>query len=107
MHDVLNVFQCTGLNEDDQYFMKDCPARPGDHFEFFAELDLLCALSTCPGGDLSVPMWGPDAHDPIEVCRPLGVEVYKVDPELLEGWQQPQRAAYSNLHGINLPTWQS
>ncbi|WP_329576602.1 MULTISPECIES: urea carboxylase-associated family protein [unclassified Streptomyces] len=107
VHDVLNVFQCTGLNEDDQYFMKDCPARPGDHFEFFAELDLLCALSTCPGGDLSVPMWGPDAHDPIEVCHPIGVEVYKVDPELLEGWQQPQRAAYSNLHGINLPTWQS
>ncbi|WP_030266561.1 urea carboxylase-associated family protein [Streptomyces violens] len=107
VHDVLNVFQCTGLNEDDQYFMKDCPARPGDHFEFFAELDLLCALSTCPGGDLSVPMWGPDAHDPVEVCHPIGVEVYKVDPELLAGWQQPERAAYRNLHGINLPTWQS
>ncbi|MEI5136038.1 DUF1989 domain-containing protein [Streptomyces libani] len=27
VHDVLNVFQCTGLNENDQYFMKDCPAR--------------------------------------------------------------------------------
>lgn len=107
VHDVLNVFQCTGLNEDDQYFMKDCPARPGDHFEFFAELDLLCALSTCPGGDLSVPMWGPDAHDPVEVCHPIGVEVYKVDPELLEGWQQPQRAAYRNLHGMTRPTWQS
>ncbi|MBL1120932.1 urea carboxylase-associated family protein [Streptomyces sp. 110] len=107
VHDVLNVFQCTGLNEHDQYFMKDCPARPGDHFEFFAELDLLCALSTCPGGDLSVPMWGPDAHDPIEVCHPIGVEVYKVDPELLKDWQQPQRAAYRNLHGMTRPTWQS
>ncbi|MBZ4016017.1 urea carboxylase-associated family protein [Streptomyces purpurogeneiscleroticus] len=107
VHDVLNVFQCTGLNEDDQYFMKDCPARPGDHFEFFAELDLLCALSTCPGGDLSVPMWGPDAHDPVEVCHPIGVEVYRVDPELLAGWRQPERAAYRNLHGISLPTWQS
>ncbi|GAB3715293.1 hypothetical protein GCM10027590_11550 [Nocardiopsis nanhaiensis] len=50
VHDVLNVFQCTGLNADDQYFMKASPARPGDFFEFFAEQDLLCALSTCPAG---------------------------------------------------------
>ncbi|MFF4866161.1 urea carboxylase-associated family protein [Streptomyces sp. NPDC001231] len=107
VHDVLNVFQCTGLNEDDQYFMKDCPARPGDHFEFFAELDLLCALSTCPGGDLSVPMWGPDAHDPVEVCHPIGVEVYKVDPELLADWSLPQVAEYRNLHGMTRPEWQS
>ncbi|WP_112469129.1 urea carboxylase-associated family protein [Streptomyces triticisoli] len=107
VHDVLNVFQCTGLNEDDQYFMKDCPARPGDHFEFFAELDLLCALSTCPGGDLSVPMWGPDAHDPVEVCHPIGVEVYKVDPELLAGWSSPKVAEYRNLHGMIRPEWQS
>ncbi|MEU6579087.1 urea carboxylase-associated family protein [Streptomyces sp. NPDC046805] len=107
VHDVLNVFQCTGLNEHDQYFMKDCPARPGDHFEFFAELDLLCALSTCPGGDLSVPMWGPDAHDPVEVCHPIGVEVYRVDPELLAGWSSPHRAEYRNLHGMTLPSWQN
>lgn len=105
VHDVLNVFQCTGLNEDDQYFMKACPARPGDHFEFFAELDLLCALSTCPGGDLSVPLWGPDAGDPLEVCHPLGVEVYEIDDALLEGWASPQPAAYRNLHGVTLPSW--
>ncbi|MFD8818747.1 urea carboxylase-associated family protein [Streptomyces sp. NPDC059627] len=105
VHDVLNVFQCTGLNEADQYFMKDCPARPGDHFEFFAELDLLCALSTCPGGDLSVPMWGPDAHDPVEVCHPIHVEVYRVDPGLLAGWSSPPRAEYRNLHGMRRPTW--
>ena len=57
VHDVLNVFQVTGLNDDDKYFMKACPAQPGDYLEMFAEIDLLCALSTCPGGDLSVPMW--------------------------------------------------
>jgi uncharacterized protein YcgI (DUF1989 family) len=51
VHDVLNVvcplsipdflmskFQCTGLNTDDQYFMKTCPAKVGDYFEFFAEI---------------------------------------------------------------------
>ncbi|SFP96822.1 hypothetical protein SAMN05421810_10449 [Amycolatopsis arida] len=105
VHDVLNVFQCTGLNADDQYFMKACPARPGDHLEFFAELDLLCALSTCPGGDLSVPLWGPEARDPVKVCRPLGVEVYRPRPELLAGWRPPERAAYRSVHGLRAPRW--
>jgi uncharacterized protein YcgI (DUF1989 family) len=87
--------------------MKACPARPGDHFEFFAEIDLLCALSTCPGGDLSVPLWGPDARDPIDVCHPLGVEVFAPPPGLLDGWSPPPRAAYRGLHGVRLPEWAS
>jgi uncharacterized protein YcgI (DUF1989 family) len=52
IHDVLNVFMCTGFTRDTgQYFMKATPARPGDFIEFFAEIDLLGALSACPGGD--------------------------------------------------------
>ncbi len=102
MHDVLNVFQVTGLNDDDKYFMKACPAKPGDYLEFFAEMDLLCALSTCPGGDLSVPMWGPEARDPIDVCRPLGVEVYALDPALLQGWTPPEVSPYKGVHGLHL-----
>jgi uncharacterized protein len=100
VHDVLNVFQCTGLNSRDQYFMRDCPARPGDHLELFAEIDLLCAISTCPGGDLSVPLWGPDARDPVDVCRPLGIEVYQIGRELLEGWRSPEVAKYAGAHGL-------
>ena len=61
VHDVLNIFQVTGLTKDDRYFVKPSPAKRGDYFEFFAEIDLLCAISTCPGGDLSVQMWGEDA----------------------------------------------
>jgi uncharacterized protein YcgI (DUF1989 family) len=105
VHDVLNVFQRTGLNDNDQYFMKTCPAKPGDYFEFFAEIDLLVALSTCPGGDLSLPMWGPEARDPLEVCRPIDVEVHRVDPAVLAKWQPPQRAEYRNLHGLVSPVW--
>src|SRR6201995_2134010 len=102
VHDVLNVFQVTGLNSDDQYFMRASPAKPGDYLEFFAEIDLLCALSACPGGDLSVPLWGPDARDPLEVCRPLGVEVYSVDQRLLQGWKSPEVAAYRGAHGMHV-----
>lgn len=109
VHDVLNVFQCTGLNKEDKYFMKACPAKKGDYLEFFAEMDLLCAMSTCPGGDLSVPLWGPDARDPIDVCRPLGVEIYNLDPALLSGWKQPEHAPYKGKHGLHPESvvWQS
>lgn len=102
VHDVLNVFQCTGLNANDEYFMKDCPARPGDYFELFAETDLLMALSTCPGGDLSVPLWGPDAVDPTDFCHPIGVEVYKLDEQLLQDWKEPQINPYAGAHGLRL-----
>lgn len=105
VHDVLNVFQCTGLNDRDEYFMKTCPAQRGDHFEFFAEIDVLAALSTCPGGDLSVPMFGPDAGDAEEVCRPLGIEVYRVPDEAIDGWTPPQRAAYAQDHGLTARPW--
>ena len=104
VHDVLNIFQVTGLTRDgDRYFMKPSPAKRGDYFEFFAEIDLLCAISTCPGGDLSVPVWGPDSGDPLAVCRPLGVEVYQPSAELLQGWQSPAPAEYRGNHGMPIP----
>src|SRR6516165_12451289 len=46
VHDVINIFMCTGYTRDThQYFMKASPVRPGDFIEFFAEIDLLVALS--------------------------------------------------------------
>jgi uncharacterized protein len=99
VHDVINVFQVTGLlPEDERYFMKACPARAGDFFELFCEIDLLMAASTCPGGDLSVPLWGPEAgKEPI--CHPILVEVFHIEERLLAGWAPPDRAAYSGMHG--------
>ena len=64
VHDVLNIFQVSGLTKDDRYFVKPSPAKQGDYFEFFAEIDLLCAISTCPHGDLSVQVWGRKAAIP-------------------------------------------
>ncbi len=107
VHDVLNVFQLAGLNEDRQYFMDTCPAGPGDRFEFFAEIDLLCALSTCPGGDLSLHIWGPEAASETEQlahCHPLHVEIFDVEPAALDQWEPPSRAAYrgaDGLHGLS------
>jgi uncharacterized protein len=90
VHDVLNVFQLTGLDPVHEiYFMEPSPARAGDYFEFFAEVDLLCALSTCPSGDLTEWGWGAQGSDPVAHCRPLGIEVYALDDRLLQGWASP------------------
>jgi uncharacterized protein YcgI (DUF1989 family) len=103
VHDVLNIFQVTGLTPDGKYFVKASPARRGDFFEFFAEMDLLCAISTCPHGDLSVQMWGPERGDPAATCHPLGVEIYQPPADLLAGWRPQAPADYRGLHGLRVP----
>lgn len=94
VHDVLNVFMCTGFTRDtQQYFMKASPVRPGDYLEFFAEIDLLGALSACPGGDCSATHSSDEA-----ACFPLLVEVFRPSPASLTGWVPPERSAYSRTH---------
>ncbi len=95
VHDVLNVFMCTGFTKDThQYFMKASPVRPGDFIEFFAEIDLLGALSACPGGDC-----GAEHSSDVAVCHPLKVEIFKPEAAALAGWQSPPRNAYPRTHG--------
>ncbi|MFT5260588.1 MAG: hypothetical protein ACI9J2_002649 [Saprospiraceae bacterium] len=95
VHDVMNVFMCTGFTKDtQQYFMKASPVRPGDYIEFFAEIDLLGALSACPGGDC-----GSGHSDDVTPCYPLLVEIYKPSDESLIDWQSPSRSAYGGRHG--------
>lgn len=95
VHDVLNVFMCTGFTADEgRYFMKASPARAGDHVEFFAEIALTGALSACPGGDCGSSHSSDDA-----VCRPLLVEVFRTDPAALGDWAPPLRNAYDRSHG--------
>ena len=71
VHDVLNVFMCTGFTADTgQYFMKASPVRPGDYLELYAEMDLLAVLSACPGGDC-----GAEHSSDVAACYPLRLEV--------------------------------
>ena len=95
VHDVLNVFMCTGFTRDTgQYFMKASPVRPGDYIEFFAEIDLLGALSACPGGDCS-STHSSDAA----ACHPLLVEIFAPADGALAGWQSPPPSGYDRSHG--------
>jgi uncharacterized protein YcgI (DUF1989 family) len=91
VHDVLNVFMCTGFTRDTgQYFMKASPVRPGDYIEFFAEIDLLGALSACPGGDCSA-----EHSSDAAACFPLLVEVFE-SPDPLPS---PAVSSYDQSHG--------
>ncbi|MEP1521055.1 DUF1989 domain-containing protein [Ascidiaceihabitans sp.] len=96
VHDVLNVFMCTGFTRDTgQYFMKASPVRPGDYIEFFAEIDVLGALSACPGGDCSS-----EHSSDTAACHPLLIEVFDADPATLNGWQSPAMNGYDRSHGL-------
>lgn len=95
VHDVLNVFMCTGFTRDTgQYFMKASPVRPGDYIEFFAEIDLVGNLSACPGGDCSTT----HSSDVAE-CHPLIVEIFAPDPDALKDWAAPPVNSYDRSHG--------
>ncbi|HEX2537975.1 MAG TPA: DUF1989 domain-containing protein [Pseudolabrys sp.] len=95
VHDVLNVFMCTGFTRDThEYFMKASPVRPGDFIEFFAEIDLLGALSACPGGDC-----GATHSSDAAACHPLKVEIFKHAEGSLAGWKPPEPSAYPRTHG--------
>jgi len=79
---------CTGFTLDThQYFMKASPVRPGDHIEFLAEVDLLGALSACPGGDC-----GDEHSSDTAACHPLLVEIY--ESPVMESWEPAPGSAY-------------
>jgi len=74
--------------------MKASPVRPNDFIEFFAEIELLCALSACPGGDCSSSHSSDSAK-----CYPLKVEIYKPKNGTLKQWNSPSLNKYSRNHG--------
>ena len=97
VHDVLNVFMCTGFtNDTKQYFMKSSPVRPGDYLEFFAETDLLGVLSTCPGGDC-----GSEHSSDNAKCYPLKVSIWSVEKALLKGLINSKTSDYNRNHGLD------
>ncbi|GGI27644.1 MULTISPECIES: urea carboxylase-associated family protein [Bradyrhizobium] len=97
VHDVMNVFMCTGFDvESHEYIKKASPVRPGDFIEFFAEINLLGALSACPGGDC-----GPRVPGQTPKCYPLKVEILRPAKGALNGWKSPEPSPYKGKHGMS------
>jgi len=100
VHDVFNVFMCTGFDrETHQYIKKQSPVRPGDFLEFFAEIDLLGALSACPAGDCAIREPGEEWS-----CYPLRVDIFRPRKGALAGWTPPSRNPYAGDHGVHAPS---
>jgi len=94
VHDVVNVFMCTGFTRDTgEYFMKASPVRPGDAFGIMAEIDLLALVSACPGGDC-----GAEHSSDVAPCHPLQLEVLRGPG--MDDWVPPARNGYDRTHGM-------
>ena len=54
--------------------------KPGDYIEFYAEIDLLVAVSVCPAGDYS--------QAASKAVLPLGVEIHEtgIEPKTFPAW---------------------
>jgi hypothetical protein len=75
--------------------MKASPTKPGDYVEFFAEINLLGILSSCPGGDC-----GSEHSSDNAKCYPLKVTTFSVAQENLKGWTSPSVSSYNKKHGL-------
>jgi len=65
VHDPFNVFMTTGLNRSGKPFYLPSDAKKGDYVDLLAEMNVLVAISACPGGSS-----GPQSH-------PLEVEIFE------------------------------
>ncbi len=73
LHDNVNVHQKASVGDPKRgrIYLAASEARPGDYIEFFAEMDLLVAVSVCPLGDGTADPTG-DLAD----VRPLRIEIF-------------------------------
>ena len=54
VHDPFNIFMTTGLNRSGKPFYLPSGARKGDYVDLLAEMNLLIAISACPGGSSGI-----------------------------------------------------
>ena len=64
--------------------------------EFFAETDLLGALSACPGGDCGSEHSSDEAK-----CYPLKVSIWNVNKKYLKGIKLSTVSSYNKSHGLD------
>lgn len=84
IHDNLNLFGRFAMDPDSGiYNAEPTQAEQGDYLEFYAETDLLLALSACPYGYMATPpeQW----KDQVPPARPIGVQVFDTEITPL-GW---------------------
>lgn len=72
LHDNFMVFQPSFISANGSGDSVPTRSEPGDYVEFYADIDLIVAVSACPVGDYAIPMSEPEKIK----ARPLGFEIY-------------------------------
>ena len=96
VHDVLNVFMCTGFTRDThQYFMKASPCGP-------ATSSSSSPRSICLVRSVGLPRRRLRRQTLRRCCEvlPLKVEIYRTGDDALAGWRPPSPNGYSRTHGV-------
>lgn len=75
LHDNFMVFQPSFIRPNGSGDSIPTQSKPGDYVEFYADMDLIVAVSACPVGDYAVPMTEPDKI----TTRRLGFEIYSTN----------------------------
>lgn len=80
LHDNINLFQKTHFELDTgQRPVEPSDAQVGDYVEFYAEMDVLMAVSLCPGGCFAGG-WSAGTNK----VKPIGIEIYDTGIQPLE-----------------------
>ena len=85
IHDNIDVFQKMRLDpKDGKRYGARSDSKVGDYIEFYAEIDLLVAVSVCPCGDGAISGSMPEKV----ALRPLEIEVYNtgIQPKEFPRW---------------------
>ena len=85
IHDNVNIFQKMRLDPNDgKKYGARSDSKAGDYIEFYAEIDLLVAVTVCPNGD-NTRSWSIKGED---VVLPLRAEVYDtgIQPKEFPTW---------------------
>lgn len=98
VHDNLNLFQKSRVDfATGHYVTEGSDARPGDYVDFYAEIDIVMAISTCPLGSGARPAESGQC-DP----KPLRVEVYETGIEPSEFSYEGLRSASLEAEGLSV-----
>ena len=85
IHENINVFQKVRLDPGDgKFYAARSDSKKGDYIGFYAEIDLLVAVSVCPVGD-NTREWSMPGDPGV---LPLGIEVFdtKIQPNESPEW---------------------
>jgi len=90
LHDNINLFQKTHFELDTGLRpVEPSDAKKGDFVEFYAEMDVLMAVSICPSGS-GTAHWSVPEQD----VKPIGIEIYET------GVEPPEHVDMQELLGL-------